>query len=454
MGGGGGGFFGTILNIVSLAVPVLRPVAIAYNIGNSVANGNVLGAIGGAFGAYNYASGLDGFGMDQGVYDGPIDDWTSNATGGLGDIGGGWLTDPTTGMETWSGDAAPGVDPSLIQGADGSLELPSWTQSNVFDNMDNFNPNPTADLGKAINSLNTVGDTASQGNFGSFNMGGLKGGVLPGSTPDTAAFNTSSMALDTGNVGNTVTPTSNMDFTGDPSSSITTPGVINIEGMGTSVPETGQEYDWTKNSTGGTGTGQLQDWTKNSTGGSEYMQKEPSFWEKMNKPMKGPGGVQATPLGLAGRGLGALFDVKQGIGAEDMLKSQLERGNAWADQNAARGASANNMWMQSQQDPMYGYDAFMRGAGKTFMDQSRAVAAKNGNRSAALTKLPTALADLWQKNQTQRSASIAGGFSNSNPYSSTDQLATAAANQFKNRYSPISNFTNYASNFNLSDLYS
>ena len=70
--GGGGGFFVTILNVVSLFVPVLRPVAIAVNLANSIESGNLLGIASGAFGMANLSA-------PAGFSDWTNSDWGSQA---------------------------------------------------------------------------------------------------------------------------------------------------------------------------------------------------------------------------------------------------------------------------------------------------------------------------------------------------------------------------------------
>lgn len=81
MGGGGGGFFGTLLNVVSIAVPVLRPVAMVYNTINAVQSGNPLALASSALGWSNYMGGLESAA-------GSVDSsgWSSNDfSGGLSD---------------------------------------------------------------------------------------------------------------------------------------------------------------------------------------------------------------------------------------------------------------------------------------------------------------------------------------------------------------------------------
>ena len=159
---------------------------------------------------------------------------------------------------------------------------------------------------------------------------------------------------------------------------------------------------------------------------------------------------------MGARGLAALYDMRQQGKAQDFLKSQINQSNQWSDQNAQRNQFAGNEWMKSQSDPMYGYDTFMRGAGGDFLAQARARAAQTGNRGSYLDsgRMNTDLANLWLKNQGQRSQSLAGGFSQGNPYQGGNQLTAGYADMMRNKAAPLGQFANYASNFDLSKLWS
>jgi len=162
-----------------------------------------------------------------------------------------------------------------------------------------------------------------------------------------------------------------------------------------------------------------------------------------------------SPLEIGVRGLGALDSWNQGKKAQALLADQYSKSGLSSDSNAQRGMTANNMWSQTQQDPMYGYDTFMQGAGHDFVNQARAAAAKNGSRGGYLNsgRMNTDLASLWQKNQTQRATSLAGGFA-SNPYAAQDSIIPAYASMVRNQNSPILQGAQGVLNgFKLADLF-
>lgn len=190
-----------------------------------------------------------------------------------------------------------------------------------------------------------------------------------------------------------------------------------------------------------------------------------NIWNKLTTPLGGnkmnTGGLAnlfkaPTPLELGVRGFGAWDSWNQGKKAQSLLEQQLSRSGASADSNAARGMTANDLWTKTQTDPMFGYDSFMAGAGRDFVNNARAAAAKGGNRGGYLNtgRMQSDLASLWQKNQTQRAASIAGGFANS-PYASMDSITPAYANLVKNQNAPIfQGIQGAMDGFKLADLFS
>jgi len=145
-----------------------------------------------------------------------------------------------------------------------------------------------------------------------------------------------------------------------------------------------------------------------------------------------------SPLSLGVRALGSLDSWSQGKRAQEMLEEQMNRSRGMGDQNAARGTFANNEWMKTQSDPMYGYGSFMQGAGRDFVNNARAAAAKSGNRGGYLNtgRMNSDLASLWQKNQTQRAQSLTGGFA-SDPYASSNSITPAYSNLIKNQNAPL-----------------
>lgn len=189
-----------------------------------------------------------------------------------------------------------------------------------------------------------------------------------------------------------------------------------------------------------------------------------NMWSKLTTPIggnkMGTGGLSSlfkapTPLELGVRGLGAFDSWKQGQKAQDYMEEQMNRVRGAEDSNAARGSAANDMWLRTQQDPMYGYDSFMQGAGRDFTNNARAASAKSGSRGSYLNsgRMNSDLASLWQKNQTQRASSIAGGFSNS-PYSSSSSMTPGYANLIKNQNAPLfQGLSGAMQGFKLADLF-
>ena len=189
-----------------------------------------------------------------------------------------------------------------------------------------------------------------------------------------------------------------------------------------------------------------------------------NMWSKLTTPIggnkMGTGGLSSlfkapTPLELGVRGLGSLDSWLQGKKAQDVMEEQMNRMRGAEDSNAARGSAANDMWLRTQQDPMYGYDSFMQGAGRDFTNNARAASAKSGSRGSYLNsgRMNSDLASLWQKNQTQRASSIAGGFSNS-PYSSSSSMTPGYANLIKNQNAPLfQGLSGAMQSFKLADLF-
>jgi len=158
-------------------------------------------------------------------------------------------------------------------------------------------------------------------------------------------------------------------------------------------------------------TNRLQSYLNTIKGGGMNM------WDALTTPI---GGGQRklfgapTPLGMAGRGLSALFDMGSNKEAMGIMQRQFDAANNWTDPNRARADEANRMWLQNFQDPKAGYDEFMTGAGREFTDQARAQAAKSGSRGRYLNsgKMQSDLASLFMKNQLSRGDSLSRGFAN------------------------------------------
>lgn len=485
-GGGGGGILGTVLGVASAFIPVLQPVAIAYNSVKAIQSGNPWNIAMAGFGAYNALSGGFGGGSSSSGLDnlssasymgdmggggygglGSIgDQLSSNAymgdMGGGGSPGSGWLTDPTTGAEFWGG--SPTANGALQTGLDGSMELPDWAKSSSFNNMPGFNPG--GEVGKTITGLSkSVGDIGSSGNWTDFSGStGLKGGLSPdlgGMQSDT--FNLASPTTDTSTLGSTINQSISPDNYGPPQTTSSLDGMnsgqgISVDGGTQGIQPQTYTYENKDFLTGRNGTGMNADVSElapNFKQGLE-MNNVPDIFKKLTTPVGSAQGVQATPLGLGARGLSALYDMRQQGKAQKFYQDQINQGNQWADQNAQRNQWAGNEWMKSQSDPMYGYDAFLRGAGGDFLAQARAKAAQTGNRGAYLNsgRMQTDLANLWLKSQSQRAQSLTSGFSQGNPYAGSNQLTAGYADMMKNKSSPLGQFANYASNFDLSKLWS
>ena len=162
-----------------------------------------------------------------------------------------------------------------------------------------------------------------------------------------------------------------------------------------------------------------------------------------------------SPLEIGVRGLGALDSCNQGNKAQDMVGEQMNRMRGAEDSNAARGSFANSEWQKAQSDPMYGYDSFMQGAGRDFVNQARAAAAKSGSRGGYVNsgRMNSDLASLWQKNQSQRATSLAGGFANQ-PYSGSSSLTPGYASLIKNQNAPLfQGASGIMQGFKLADLF-
>jgi len=141
-----------------------------------------------------------------------------------------------------------------------------------------------------------------------------------------------------------------------------------------------------------------------------------NMYNFMTQPIGGqrPGLFQApSPLNTLFRGVGALDSMKQNREAMDYLKKARAGidGNA-NNPNRPRGDFANQQWMNGISDPMAGYQDFMMGGGRQFIDQARAQAAKGGKRGSYINsgKMNSDLASLYMKNQIDRQNMIKGGF--------------------------------------------
>jgi len=382
---------------------------------------------------------------------------------------GGWITDPTTGLETWSGDATTtGLDTTIQELGNGQWDLPDWA-SNSVDNM-GFN-NAISDTAKeAAQSFGATGDVSVSNPIGSLTNNSpisinnqLNYPTVDSFTPDSTALSSSQ---------GTPEVSSNIDSIGDGGTSVS-PKSNTLEGItsdggnsGQGISQTGgntgfqpQKYTYENKDflTGKTGTGMTADVSElapNFKQGLE-MNNLPDIWNKANTPLWDSGSKlfkAPTPLGIAGRGLGALFDMKSNKDAMDMYRQQMERFST--DPNRARGDTANQLWTDNFTNPSAGYDTFMQGAGRDFVNQARAAAAKSGTRGSYLDsgKMQTDLASLYAKNQFDRSKAIAGGFSAAPPYAAS--MVPGYADMMRNQYAPLSRAVNSVNTqFKLSDMF-
>jgi len=443
--GGGGNVFGTILNIVSFAVPALRPIAIGFNMANSVINENPLGMASAAFGAYNL--GGDAFGLDQMGAEASsvgLDDWTSNATGGLSSIGteANWYDTPLAGTEESPFLGSEGLqnavtdDPgawgdmvqNTVQGLDQSLATPiaATNMSTGLDSLGISSSSTPMGFDTPIGPTDQVSDIL-----------GEVPNTLPGNEPTT--LEGMNNRWDSGMKMEGISPQKytyeNKDFlTGKTGTGFNLPGNLN--------PLTPNQFTPTPTQ---------------FTQGLE-MNNLPDIFKRLTTPIGNGGGVQAmSPLTMGLKGFGALDSLFQGKRAQDMMERQFSAANNWTDPNRARGDEANRLWQQNFNDPHAGYNEFMTGAGREFTDQARAQAAKSGRRGAYLNsgKMQSDLASLFMKNQLQRGQALAGGFAGGqNNYAATASAAPGYASMIRNQNAPIFDVLGEVSkNRSLMDLF-
>lgn len=181
-----------------------------------------------------------------------------------------------------------------------------------------------------------------------------------------------------------------------------------------------------------------------------------SPWDALTQPIGGGkrGLFSApSPLGMAGRGLSALFDMNSNKDAMRLLEEQRARSNEMGDSNAARGQAANSMWTENFQNPQAGFDNYMAGPGRLLRDQAVAKMAAGGNRRQLGGKLQSDMFSNYLANQNSRGNALYQGFAN-NPNQGGDSLATALAGMERNKYAPIGQaISNIDRGFTLSDIF-
>lgn len=493
MGGGGGGIFGTILNVVSFVYPPLRPVAIAYNMVNSAANGNVLGMIGSAFGASNY---LDAGVGDFGGINSGGDNFSGNEWNGVDtSIEPSWVSNPTTGLQELSSDSslqsqianggAQEAASDVIQNAR-EAGIAAGSEGSALDTINNYY-DPTKFNTEALQGQVTDSALGTQGGYQAAS-GAVKGLNEVVSDLSKGTDNMQSGLYSMGSYGGNTTEgvlgNLGKSAVGDPTSvslsgdggagamsymqSPTAPGTGAIDGM--SPPAQGMDSlnSATDNRFSGedpfkdtasvnkdynhvTGYGIDNGYGKGVSGlpmGTEGSLQ--NMWNRAGSPIEKP-----STLSSVFKGLGGVDSYLKNKKAMSSYEEMLNMAKAADSGNAARGQFANEQWQQSQSDPMYGYSSFMQGAGRDFTNNARAAAAKSGNRGGYLNsgRMNSDLASLWQKNQTQRSASLAGGFSN-NPHQASAALTPGYAGMIKNQNAPLFDAASQIMQGNkLSDLF-
>lgn len=412
----------------------------------------------------------EGFGADALFSQAAGYNGLAGAAGAAG-AAGGWVTDPTTGLETWSGDAATtGLDTTISELGSGQWDLPDWA-SNSVDSM-GFN-NTISDAAKeAAQSFSATGDVSVGNPIGSLTNNSPISLSNQLNYPSVDAFGTDTTAL--------TTPQGATEFSGGDSltgdMATSTPKTNTLEGItseggnaGQGISSTGgnqgfqpQKYTYENKDflTGKTGTGMTADVSElapNFKQGLE-MNNLPDLWKKANTPLWNSGSnvfKAPTPLGMAGRGLSALFDVGANRDAMKLYQDQMSRMQGAEDSNAARGGAANSMWTENFQSPTAGYDEFMRGAGRDLVNNMRATAAKSGNRGSYLGsgRFQSDLQSAYLKNQNARGSAISQGFSNQ-PYQASSSVTPGLAQMTRNKYAPIGQaIANVDRSFSLNDLF-
>lgn len=185
-----------------------------------------------------------------------------------------------------------------------------------------------------------------------------------------------------------------------------------------------------------------------------------NMYNFMTQPMGGqrPGLFQApSPLEMLYKGGKAFMDYRSNKDAMGMYEDQLNKVRSYQDPNRARGDFANKQWQQGISDPMAGYQDFMMGGGRQFIDQARAQAAKGGKRGSYINsgKMNSDLASLYMKNQIERQNMLKGGFASSpNNEETTMKYMGPLMDMELNKYAPFGQaIDSVMRGFQLSDLF-
>lgn len=164
-----------------------------------------------------------------------------------------------------------------------------------------------------------------------------------------------------------------------------------------------------------------------------------------------------SPLEMLYKGGKAFMDYRSNKDAMGMYEDQLNKVRSYQDPNRARGDFANKQWQQGISDPMAGYQDFMMGGGRQFIDQARAQAAKGGKRGSYINsgKMNSDLASLYMKNQIERQNMLKGGFASSpNNEETTMKYMGPLMDMERNKYAPFGQaIDSVMRGFQLSDLF-
>lgn len=164
-----------------------------------------------------------------------------------------------------------------------------------------------------------------------------------------------------------------------------------------------------------------------------------------------------SPLEMLYKGGKAFMDYRSNKEAMGMYEDQLDKVRNWNDPNRARGDFANKAWQENFQNPMAGYNDFMMGGGRDFIDQARAASAKNGRRGSYMNsgKMNSDLASMYMKQQLARGDSLTRGFERGvNSEENAMRYMAPLMEMERNKYAPFGQaIDSVLRGFQLSDLF-
>jgi hypothetical protein len=431
----------------------LRPIAIAFNMANAVANENPIGLVTSAMGASDAFSSMGGY--DPGaVMDGASNAASAYDAGSFMDAASGgydagsWMDNPVlagTGDDSFLGSAG------LKAATEASPN--AWSEM-VGDTVQSFDQGLNSPLSQQ--GLGMLSDPSSVVPTGGFDTGAINGLDLPsgGSFAPGTTENVFNPSTDGYGMGDAISSTqqSSGGLEG-----ISYPATTNyssyIPDYGT-IDDAQNALNKANDPSNFAGYGQT---ARGSVPAMDTLGSTNSMSSTLNTLLGSGNPKQLSPLGWGVKGLGALDSVLRGRQAQGIMERQFNAANNWTDPNRARGDQANQMWLQNYQNPMAGYNEFMTGAGREFTDQARAQAAKSGRRGAYLNsgKMQSDLASLWMKNQLNRGNALREGFSaGNNNYAATASMAPGYAAMVRNQNAPIFDVMgDYLKTNSLSSLY-